>query len=86
MIVLSAIPVAASVLMVALSMVLVLLVVLLVIVLLLKLLLPIRVSEDLIALRRNLFVPSRARLEHGHRYLLQVLVDVRRGVGWDLDV
>ena len=85
MIVLSAIPVAASVLMVALSMVLVLLV-LLVIVLLLKLLLPIRVSEDLIALRRNLFVPSRARLEHGHRYLLQVLVDVRRGVGWDLDV
>ena len=84
MIVLSAIPVAASVLMVALSMVLVLL--LLVIVLLLKLLLPIRVSEDLIALRRNLFVPSRARLEHGHRYLLQVLVDVRRGVGWDLDV
>ena len=84
MIVLSSIPVAASVLMVALSMVVLL--VLLVIVLLLKLLLPIRVSEDLIALRRNLFVPSRARLEHGHRYLLQVLVDVRRGVGWDLDV
>ena len=70
--------------MVALSMVVLL--VLLVKVLLLKLLLPVRVSENLIALRRNLFVPGRARLENGHRYLLQVLVDVRRGVGWDFDV
>ena len=79
MVVLSAIPVA--VLMIALCVVL-----LLVIILLLKLLLPVRVSENLITLRRYLFVPGRARLKNGHRYLLQVLVDVRRGVGWDLDV
>ena len=81
LIVLSAIPVATSELMVALSVVM-----LLVVILLLILLLTIRVSKDLIALRSYLFVPRRARLEHGHRYLLQVLVDVRRGVGWDLDV
>ena len=62
-VVLSAIPVA--VLMIALCVVL-----LLVIILLLKLLLPVRVSEDLITLRRYLFVPGRARFEHWHRYLL----------------
>ena len=83
MIILSTIPVTTSMLMVALSMVVLLV---LVMILLLELLLPICVSEDLIALWRNFFVPGRPRFEHRYRYLLQVLVDIRRGVGWDLDV